>query len=436
MSLKETLFKKVLTVRNLFVGGNFLLLALFLGVVVKDQLREWQPFQRDFYRREVKRLHEELDKAQTPDDKERAERALKAMKGQSVKIRQIMLPKLDRYDRCLTCHTGMDSSVNATQVTSYKDAPLAAPDNPIHKAHPVEKFGCTVCHSGQGLATTVKAAHGEVEHWEKPMLRGVYLQASCAKCHANVWDEKAMPYTSAWRRGEELFREKGCIGCHQIHGQGGPISVDLAEDTADKPLGRIDFTHTGLPKEEWTLTNWIRSHFVVPPAQLVPGDPEAHFNAEPIAPSGMPFFDLNKDDADAVTTFVLSMAHDNVPVDMIASTEKRPEPTKFVSAVAHGRHVYEKYGCAACHAPDARGGTPNFNYENDVEPNLRKNVATYTRDELRKKIQNGVPVVGKKEAKGPTPPLYMPAWKDKIKGDELEDLLTYLLSIAEKGQEW
>jgi len=245
-----------------------------------------------------------------------------------------------------------------------------------------------------------------------------------------------MPYTTVWRKGEALFKEKGCIGCHQIHGQGGPISVDLAEDTSDKPLGRIDFTHTGLPPEEWTLANWIRSHFVTPPSQLVPGDPTAEFNAEPIAPSGMPFFDLNKDDADALTTYVLSMAPDRVPAELVASREKQPEPAKFASAVEHGHFVYIKYGCAACHKADARGGTPNFNYENDVEPNLRKNVSTYTRDELRKKIQNGVPVVGKKDPKGPTPPLYMPSWKDKIKGDELEDLMTYLFSIQEKGQDW
>lgn len=436
MSFKDTFFNKVFTIRNLFVGGNAVLLLLFVGVLVKDHIREWKPYQKEYFKRESRRLHQALETAATEEDKARISLELKAVKSQGVQIRQVMLPRMDRYDRCITCHTAMDSSVNATQTTAYEDAPFAAPDNPLHKSHPIEKFGCTVCHSGQGLATTVDGGHGEVKHWEKPLLRGAYLQASCAKCHTNVWDEKAMPYTEDWRRGEALFREKGCIGCHQVRGVGGPISVDLAEETADKPLGRIDFSHTGLPKHDRTLANWIKLHFTKPPSELVPGDPEGHFNAEPIAPSGMPFFDLPEKDADALTTYVLSMARDpQLPVDLMAPHVARPEPV-FRTTIQRGRHVYEKYGCAACHGPEAKGGIPNFNYENGTEPDITKSIGTFSRDELREKIQNGVPIVGKADVKGPTPPLYMPAWKDKIKGEEMEDLLNYLYSIAVKSEEW
>lgn len=435
MRFKDTLFTKYLTIRNLFVAGNALLLVLFLAAVAKDQIREWKGYQKEYYRREVKRLHEELQAAPDGEEKEKIEKQLRVVKSQRVAIKQVMLPRLDRYDRCLTCHTGMDPALNPSQTTAYKDMPFAAPENDIHKKHPIEKFGCTVCHGGQGLATSVKAAHGEVKHWEKPLLRGALIQASCAKCHGNAMDAKAMPYTAALRRGEELFREKGCIGCHQIHGVGGPVSVDLAEETADKPLSRIDFSHTGLPKEQQTLAAWIKLHFVKPPSELVPGDPEGHFNAEPIAPSGMPFFDLPDPDADALTAYVLSLGKDNVPTDMYVPGQAAPAPT-FRSAAEHGRYVYVKYGCAACHGPDGKGGIPNFNYENDVEPDLTKTVNTYTRDELREKIQNGVLAVGKKDPKGATPPLYMPAWKDKIKGQELEDLITYLYSIKVKEEEW
>jgi mono/diheme cytochrome c family protein len=435
MSFKDAWFNKVFTLRNLFVGGNVLLLLLFLAVVVKDHLREWKPYQKEYLKRESRRLHDALEKASTDEDKNRLTLELRNVQSQGVHIRQVMLPRMDRYDRCITCHTGQDPAASASLTTPYDQHPFMAPDNAIHKAHPIEKFGCTVCHSGQGLATTVKGGHGEVKHWEKPLLRGAYLQASCAKCHSNVWDEKAMPYTADWRRGEELFREKGCIGCHQVRGQGGPISVDLADETADKPLGRIDFSHTGLPHEEQTLANWIKVHFTKPPSELVPGDPEGHFNTEPIAPSAMPFFDLSEEDADAVTTYVLSMSRDNVPVDLMAAPVPRPEPV-FKTAVERGRHVYVKYGCAACHGPQGKGGIPNFNYENVTEPDITKTIATFTRDELRHKIENGVPVVGKADVKGPVPPLYMPAWKDKIKGQEMEDLLTYLYSIAEKVEEW
>jgi hypothetical protein len=71
------------------------------------------------------------------------------------------------------------------------------------------------------------------------------------------------------------------------------------------------------------------------------------------------------------------------------------------------------------------------------EPTLTEVVGTYTREELKKKIWDGVPpnAIAKFKEDGPTPPLYMPAWKAKIKGKELEDLMTYLFSVAEKDEE-
>ena len=38
---------------------------------------------------------------------------------------------------------------------------------------PVEKFGCTSCHGGQGWAVDTADAHGEVAHWEEPLLSRV-----------------------------------------------------------------------------------------------------------------------------------------------------------------------------------------------------------------------------------------------------------------------
>ena len=68
------------------------------------------------------------------------------------------------------------------------------------------------------------------------------------------------------------------------------------------------------------------------------------------------------------------------------------------------------------------------------EPTLVDVVGTYTHEELVKKIANGVPAtaINRFKADGPMTPLYMPAWKDKIKPQELDDLATYLLSIAKK----
>jgi mono/diheme cytochrome c family protein len=429
--------KNLFSLRNLFLWGNVLLFVLMVAAIVKDSRHEWEGYQKNYYKMEVAEVQSKLANAKTDAEKDSLQKELKFWKSQPVEIKQIIVPALDRVDRCITCHVGMDTLVNPTGTNDFKEAPYAAPADEVHRLHPGEKFGCAVCHGGQGLATTVKAAHGEVEHWEHPLLRGVYIQASCEKCHSNVEDLKVngKPYATAIIKAKEIVKENGCIGCHQIRGWGGPISVDWSSETADKPLVRIDFTHTGLPKDQWSLRNWIKLHLTKDPAALVPGDPKAEFNSEPIAPSGMPYFAMPNDDADAVTAYILSLTTEQIPKEYYVYAPPKPEP-RFASAAEHGKYVFFKYGCAACHGPDAKGGRKNYNYEGDVEPNLRKSVTTYTREELIKKIQNGVPIVGKKDPKGPNPPLYMPPWKDKIKGKELDDLVTYLFSIGEKQEQW
>jgi len=68
------------------------------------------------------------------------------------------------------------------------------------------------------------------------------------------------------------------------------------------------------------------------------------------------------------------------------------------------------------------------------EPTLVDTVGTYTHDELVKKISGGVPAsaINRFSAAGPVTPLYMPTWKDKIKPEEINDLASYLMTIAKK----
>jgi mono/diheme cytochrome c family protein len=61
-------------------------------------------------------------------------------------------------------------------------------------------------------------------------------------------------------------------------------------------------------------------------------------------------------------------------------------------------------------------------------------MGTYAHDELIKKIEGGVAAAAAKSwnPHGPMPMVYMPAWKDKISKKELDDLATWLMSIAKK----
>ena len=80
-------------------------------------------------------------------------------------VQQIWVAELSRADRCITCHQAVSFKGFEKAEEPYRTHPVG----PL-KQHPVEKFGCTVCHGGQGWAIDTAAAHGEVAHWEEPLL--------------------------------------------------------------------------------------------------------------------------------------------------------------------------------------------------------------------------------------------------------------------------
>lgn len=107
-----------------------------------------------------------------------------------------------------------------------------------------------------------------------------------------------------------------------------------------------------------------------------------------------------------------------------------------------GRQLYEKYSCVACHGAGGAGGIHNVNAQTGGRINgLRMVSESYTKQELAKKILDGVPVVDKADPSGPTPPLTMPAYRGLIGTQELEDLVGYLFSLGpgprkSKAEEW
>ncbi len=134
--------------------GWFTVLGLLVGVLVvigyyRDEYREWKDYQRKF-------IQEEIRRAATPQQQAMAE-------STPVQVRQILLPELNRVDRCTTCHLAVEDP-------SYGGYPQPLAYHPLHEQHPFEKFGCTICHRGQGRATTAADAHGNVPHWDQPML--------------------------------------------------------------------------------------------------------------------------------------------------------------------------------------------------------------------------------------------------------------------------
>jgi len=110
--------------------------------------------------------------------------------------------------------------------------------------HPMQTFGCTVCHQGQGSATSfqwsshaantpkqghewhVKHGFSNNHHWIYPMLPQRFEESSCLKCHHQVVDlepSERFPEPPAPKlvEGYHLVRQYGCYGCHEINGWAG-----------------------------------------------------------------------------------------------------------------------------------------------------------------------------------------------------------------------
>ncbi len=129
-------------------------------------------------------------------------------------------------DRCQSCHVGTDPRYVPPQISLTKadlgmakstDAPFTShPDIDLLKWHPLEKFGCSPCHGGNGRAIdSVRRGHGRYEHWLWPLYYRENFEAGCQQCHAG---DMVTEHAPVLNEGKQLFRAKGCVGCHRFNG--------------------------------------------------------------------------------------------------------------------------------------------------------------------------------------------------------------------------
>ena len=132
-------------------------------------------------------------------------------------IRQIHVADIDLVDRCESCHLGTREPIQLTAAAMGGEAVFTShPDQDLLKIHDPEKFGCTPCHGGNGVAvTSVEKAHGENEHWLWPLHHKENIEAGCQQCHAR---EIVTEMAGTLNQGREIFRLRGCAACHRYDG--------------------------------------------------------------------------------------------------------------------------------------------------------------------------------------------------------------------------
>lgn len=320
-----------------------------LGFVVASALRdnifpEWRSYRRGYA--DILREKAVDDRSRTIADQF------------EIRIVQDVLPELGRIDRCRTCHAGVDDPRMASQPQPYTTHPGTYLRN-----HQPDKFGCTVCHQGQGRATETVPAHGKDPYWLYPMFAAEYMFSVCGQCHddADLYAEENSLFARAGSQsqahaallvqGRELMNRSGCRGCHKVEGTGGSLGPDITL-VGDKMRHDFDFSHFA-KEEPREVAYWLKRHF------LEPGE---------ISPdTAMPDMGLTETEAEALTAYVITLRAQGVsPTYRAQIPWDRPKPEPPT-----GEDLYMRY-CSACHGQEGRASevpgiaTPALNNEDTL----------------------------------------------------------------------
>ena len=336
-----------------------------------------------------------------------------SMKNLDIKLRQVNvnptgaslnnLGGTGLVDRCQSCHLGTDPLIVPVTLTvtkadlgleKSKEAPYSShPDPDMMKYHPLEKFGCSPCHGGNGRALdSVEKAHGRYEHWLWPLNYRENFETGCQQCHAS---DMVTEHAPVLNHAKALYREKGCIGCHRFQGfdnqdeQLVSARQVIAQLESQKQDDRLQIAELNKKGDSATDNDAANRYYAQATnltvtissmdAQVEQLDQRSHNLLQEIKKVGpdlkevrmkihkewipywlkhthefrpttkMPQFRLQDDEIQAIAAYVWQSA--------ITGPEL---PKQTPGNAAHGKELFETRGCEACHSigegPNLVGG--------------------------------------------------------------------------------
>jgi mono/diheme cytochrome c family protein len=284
--------------RRLFALCSLAFLAVLAVSPVKNALRSYRSFQRDFQRAGIARAANV--------------KAAQAYASRPIAIQQIWIPELDnRVDRCTTCHLGVADEAMADAREPFRLHPATH-----HTPRDFARFGCTTCHGGEGLATSEEDAHGTAADAASPIVPAAYAEAGCGRCHQSNFVADA-PTLS---QGRALMEKSGCFACHAARGY-----EDFRSDAP--PLETIAVKTGG----QW-LERWLSNPKAV--------DPNAT----------MPNFRLSQVEIRDLSHYLFSRS---VPPGLRHAVDAASSEPAGVAA--KGKTLFAESRCISCHTVDGKG---------------------------------------------------------------------------------
>ncbi len=213
----------------------------------------------------------------------------------SLRVKEIVVSELKedynftknpRIDSCMTCHVAIDKpgfEGNANPLKTHPRLELFLSNN---SPHPIDHYGCTVCHLGMGSGLTFsnvghtpqsenqasaweKKYHWHrLVHWPDPMLPLKHVEATCYGCHQKDID---VSKADQLMKGISLVERSGCYGCHKIEGWG---NIRKAGPSLRRISSKVSI--------DWIL-KWLKNPKAFRPTTTMPrffdlsntGDPES-----------------------------------------------------------------------------------------------------------------------------------------------------------------
>ncbi|MEW6129095.1 MAG: hypothetical protein AB1757_18800 [Acidobacteriota bacterium] len=310
------------------------------------------------------------------------------------KIKQIHVKEGDVVDRCESCHLGIREPLPIKPVNMANDerevdeksiAFASHPNQDLLKTHDPERFGCSLCHGGNGRGTvSVEKGHGRYKHWLWPLYYKENVQAGCNQCHKA---DRVTQMATTLNDGKQLFQVRGCTGCHRYEGYDRETDalanarqqIRLLELEREVRLREIKETNAAADNatdEDETRRLRNRAGVEIPQlisqldAKIAEYERQSKYlmqDAKKVGPNlkeikaklvkdwipgwlkdpqafrpgtKMPSFRLDDDEIQAISAFIWQKALD-VKVQ-----------TQTMGDANNGREIFKSIGCLACHAID------------------------------------------------------------------------------------